>query len=119
MSTVSSATGAMALAGMNAWTSAAAAGRRGQPAAGTPVSGLRALLLAAMQLAATVPRGGLALQNGFRLPQLGWNSWNHYGCGVTEQDIKDPAWDPESGGSRQTAPRPPGKYVPVPLPTTQ
>lgn len=33
----------------------------------------------------------LSLQNGFRLPQLGWNSWNHFGCGVTEQDIKSTA----------------------------
>ena len=27
------------------------------------------------------------LQNGFNLPQLGWNSWNHFGCGVTEKDV--------------------------------
>lgn len=32
-----------------------------------------------------------ALQNGFRLPQLGWNSWNHFGCGVTEQDVRSTA----------------------------
>jgi len=28
------------------------------------------------------------LDNGFPLPQLGWNSWNHYGCGVTEDVVK-------------------------------
>lgn len=31
------------------------------------------------------------LQNCFKRPQMGWNSWNHFGCGVTEQDIKDTA----------------------------
>lgn len=29
------------------------------------------------------------LKNGFDLPQLGWNSWNHYGCGITEKDVMD------------------------------
>ena len=32
--------------------------------------------------------GSAALQNGFALPQLGWNSWNHFGCGVTEDDVR-------------------------------
>lgn len=31
------------------------------------------------------------LHNGFNLPQLGWNSWNHFGCAVTEQDVKHAA----------------------------
>ena len=39
----------------------------------------------------TLAAAAVALDNGFRLPQLGWNSWNHFGCGVTEQDIKDTA----------------------------
>ena len=29
-----------------------------------------------------------ALQNGFMLPQMGWNSWNHFGCRVTEADVR-------------------------------
>jgi alpha-galactosidase len=33
----------------------------------------------------------LGLDNGFTLPQLGWNSWNHFACSVTEQDVKDTA----------------------------
>ena len=45
---------------------------------------MRLLLAAAAALVAP----GQALQNGFRLPQLGWNSWNHFGCGVTEQDVR-------------------------------
>lgn len=32
-----------------------------------------------------------SLKNGFDLPQLGWNSWNHYGCGITEKDVMDMA----------------------------
>ena len=42
-------------------------------------------------VAATLLHQASALQNGFRLPQLGWNSWNHFGCHVTEQDIMDTA----------------------------
>jgi len=33
-----------------------------------------------------------ALNNGLGLtPQMGWNSWNHFGCGINEQLIKDTA----------------------------
>jgi alpha-galactosidase len=34
----------------------------------------------------------LALDNGLgRTPQMGWNSWNHFACGINEQLIKDTA----------------------------
>ena len=37
-------------------------------------------------------RGGLALNNGLALtPQMGWNSWNHYGCGVSAELVKQTA----------------------------
>ena len=30
----------------------------------------------------------LALNNGLALtPQMGWNTWNHFGCGISEQTI--------------------------------
>jgi len=33
-----------------------------------------------------------ALNNGLaRTPQMGWNSWNHYGCGIDEELIKSQA----------------------------
>ena len=48
-------------------------------------------LMRGLLLAAALPHGGLALQNGFPLPQLGWNSWNHFACGVTEHDIRNTA----------------------------
>jgi len=33
-----------------------------------------------------------ALQNGLgRTPQMGWNSWNHFGCGINEKLIRDTA----------------------------
>ena len=43
----------------------------------------------ALLLALLAPSDGL--QDGFRLPQLGWNSWNHYACHVTEQDVRNTA----------------------------
>ena len=51
---------------------------------------LRMLLLLPLLLLA-LPSSCHGLQNGFRLPQLGWNSWNHFGCGVTEQDVRNTA----------------------------
>jgi len=42
-------------------------------------------------LVATLPHSSVALQNGFLLPQLGWNSWNYFGCSVTEEDIRNTA----------------------------
>ena len=34
----------------------------------------------------------LALDNGVgKKPAMGWNSWNKFGCDVTEQNIKDAA----------------------------
>lgn len=32
-----------------------------------------------------------ALDNGYRLPPMGWNSWNHFGCNPTEELIKQQA----------------------------
>lgn len=30
----------------------------------------------------------LALDNGLaRTPQMGWNTWNHFGCGISEDTI--------------------------------
>eukprot|EP01088_Endostelium_zonatum_P009286 TRINITY_DN22482_c0_g1_i1.p1 TRINITY_DN22482_c0_g1~~TRINITY_DN22482_c0_g1_i1.p1 ORF type:complete len:394 (+),score=94.00 TRINITY_DN22482_c0_g1_i1:173-1354(+) len=34
--------------------------------------------------------GKLSLNNGLgRTPQMGWNSWNHFGCGINQQLIHD------------------------------
>ena len=34
----------------------------------------------------------LALDNGLgRTPQMGWNSWNHYHCGINEDIVKKTA----------------------------
>ena len=36
--------------------------------------------------------GTLALDNGLaRTPQMGWNSWNHYHCGINEDIVKKTA----------------------------
>ena len=36
--------------------------------------------------------GTLALENGLgRTPQMGWNSWNHYHCGINEDIVKKTA----------------------------
>ena len=33
-----------------------------------------------------------ALDNGLAMkPQMGWNSWNQFGCDIDEQKIKDAA----------------------------
>ena len=50
-------------------------------------SSMAPLRCTTLLLLGIVPRT-LSLQNGFNLPQLGWNSWNHFGCGVTEQDVR-------------------------------
>ena len=32
--------------------------------------------------------GVMALNNGLALtPQMGWNTWNHFGCGINEDTI--------------------------------
>ena len=32
--------------------------------------------------------GAVALNNGLALtPQMGWNTWNHFGCGISEDTI--------------------------------
>ena len=38
--------------------------------------------------------GGLALAQGDQLartPPMGWNSWNHFACKVTEADVRSAA----------------------------
>ena len=36
------------------------------------------------------PHSALGLDNGLGLtPQMGWNSWNHFGCSISEQLIGD------------------------------
>lgn len=45
--------------------------------------------LTAAFLVFVLPAAVLSLNNGQgRTPQMGWNSWNHYGCGVNESVIK-------------------------------
>ncbi len=45
------------------------------------------LVLAVSLISSTV-----ALDNGLgRTPQMGWNSWNHFGCGINENLIKQTA----------------------------
>ena len=40
-----------------------------------------------------------ALNNGLgRVPQMGWNSWNHFWCGITEDIFKDVARSMVSSG---------------------
>ena len=37
---------------------------------------------------ATVTSTALAMNNGLALtPQMGWNTWNHFGCGISEDTI--------------------------------
>ncbi|CAM0950843.1 unnamed protein product [Alopecurus aequalis] len=43
-------------------------------------------------LSSTLPAGRVVatLKNGLgRTPQMGWNSWNHFGCGISETIIRD------------------------------
>ncbi|CAM9340519.1 unnamed protein product [Ectocarpus fasciculatus] len=43
-------------------------------------------------LAASVPSTVDALENGLaRTPQMGWNSWNHFACDISEDLIKETA----------------------------
>jgi alpha-galactosidase len=52
---------------------------------------LSRLLVGAGALLA-VAQSALALDNGLGLtPQMGWNSWNHYGCDVSETLIRKTA----------------------------
>ena len=40
-----------------------------------------------LALVAVVP-AVLAYDNGLaRTPQMGWNTWNHFGCGISEDTI--------------------------------
>ena len=43
-------------------------------------------------LAFSVLSGTQSLNNGLaRTPQMGWNSWNHFHCGVNDSVIRDAA----------------------------
>src|SRR5207245_124793 len=80
----------------------------GDPVSTWPLSPVRAALLGAVlaPILAMAPRAadapwhvvsrrmgpGAALDNGLaRTPPMGWNSWNHFGCNVSEQLIKETA----------------------------
>ena len=40
-----------------------------------------------------LPSATLSLNNGLgRTPQMGWNSWNHFGCGVNQSVIQVGVW---------------------------
>jgi alpha-galactosidase len=44
---------------------------------------------------------GLSLDNGLaRTPPMGWNSWNHFGCDVSEQLVRETAHAMVSSGMR-------------------
>src|SRR2546427_8098214 len=48
--------------------------------------------LAASDPGRASPAARCALHNGLaRSPPMGWNSWNHFGCNVSEQLIKETA----------------------------
>ena len=43
-------------------------------------------------LVLTLARGAQSLDNGLgQQPPMGWNSWNHFGCGVNEELVKETA----------------------------
>lgn len=53
---------------------------------------MRLRVTAAVALALAFAGCALALDNGLALtPQMGWNSWNHFGCSINEQLIHDTA----------------------------
>ena len=46
------------------------------------------LALVVATLVGSLPWHAAALENGLaRTPQMGWNSWNHFGCSVSEQTV--------------------------------
>lgn len=52
------------------------------------------VILLAVVVFSAFPSGGLGLDNGLGLmPQMGWNSWNHFHCSVTEDVVKKTADD--------------------------
>jgi alpha-galactosidase len=61
--------------------------------ASTPLFlGLLAVGLAGPGPAKPGAPGHVALDNGVaRTPPMGWNSWNHFGCNVSEQLVKETA----------------------------
>lgn len=47
---------------------------------------------ASLVLLAAVWRNAVALDNGLALtPQMGWNTWNHFGCSISEDTIMSAA----------------------------
>ncbi len=67
------------------------------PARGSIGTLLGLVLVAAIAIAAARPR----LDNGLvRTPPMGWNSWNHFGCDVSAQLIRETADAMVSSGMR-------------------
>jgi len=61
---------------------------------------LWAFVCATLLALVAVPHA-LAVDNGLgRTPAMGWNSWNHYGCGVSESIIKNVASTMASNGMK-------------------
>ena len=59
------------------------------------------LLVCVVFLALVAVPHALAVNNGLgRTPAMGWNSWNHYGCGVSEAIIKQVASTMASNGMK-------------------
>mmetsp|Transcript_44595 Transcript_44595/g.115949 ORF Transcript_44595/g.115949 Transcript_44595/m.115949 type:complete len:561 (-) Transcript_44595:442-2124(-) len=59
---------------------------------------MRTLLLS-LSLLLVVIAPSSALDNGLgRVPQMGWNSWNHFGCNINEQLMRDTADELVSSG---------------------
>ena len=68
-------------------------------AAGTSVGTVLALLTASAAWALGAAPQASALSNGLALtPPMGWNSWNKFGCNVTEQKVESVADDMVSSG---------------------
>src|SRR5689334_8068822 len=67
-------------------------GKSRRRAAGTSVGTVLALLTASAAWALGAAPQASALSNGLALtPPMGWNSWNKFGCNVTEQKVESVA----------------------------
>ena len=54
-----------------------------------------------LTVAFALVKGFTALDNGLgRTPQMGWNSWNHFSCGINATIVKDTADAIVSGAAR-------------------
>lgn len=54
------------------------------------IRALAVVVALALASSAFITRGAHPLDNGLaRTPPMGWNSWNHFGCDVSEQTIRE------------------------------